>query len=75
MWSAFFVVPLRNFAGLAKNQWCRGQPFRRDWGYIVKNMANVFVIVSKTENMCCSFVGLRAPGRPVILTSRFIAVQ
>jgi len=75
MWSAFFVMQLRNFAGLAKNQRYRDQPFRRDWDYIVKNMANVFAIVSKTENMCCGFVGLRAPGRPVILTSRFIAVQ
>jgi hypothetical protein len=75
MWSAFFVVRLHDFAGLAKNQRYRGQPFRQDWGYIVKNMANAFAIVSKTENMCCGFVGLRGSGRPVILTSRFIAVQ
>ena len=48
--------------------WC-------DWVEIDENMTEIFVIVSICENICCGFVGLRGRLRPVILISRFIAVQ
>ncbi|WP_052657590.1 hypothetical protein [Thalassospira sp. HJ] len=60
---------------MAENSYLHGQWEQGDWAQIVKNMADVFVIVSICENICCGFAGLRGSSVPVILGSRFIAVQ